>query len=278
MKLAIPDIPNDPGDPLDWLCRADELGLLLNPDDKSLDEFRSGIEEKRQKLQLELPAGKPELPPDAAELPPGIREAAERIVFDLYGIRPSWVPAYLSTRETGHCSAGVTTIYLTDEGPWAPVIFLSGAFRTKSRHRGYDAAETLAHEMVHAVRAVFPDDSAYDEYFPCQVHKSRFRRVAGNFFRKWYIPVLFFCGLTFAVLRPEFLLLPLLVILRELQLSARIRSAAAKLRELGLRPLPVLLRLSDSEIKSLARGKLPACLSDSGSLRRILFFRRFRLQ
>lgn len=278
MKLAIPDIPNDPGDPLDWLCRADELGLLLNPDDKSLDEFRSGIEEKRQKLQLELPAGKPELPPDAAELPPGIREAAERIVFDLYGIRPSWIPAYLSTRETGHCSAGVTTIYLTDEGPWAPVIFLSGAFRTKSRHRGYDAAETLAHEMVHAVRAVFPDDSAYDEYFPCQVHKSRFRRVAGNFFRKWYIPVLFFCGLTFAVLRPEFLLLPLLVILRELQLSARIRSAAAKLRELGLRPMPVLLRLSDSEIKSLARGKLPACLSDSGSLRRILFFRRFRLQ
>ena len=278
MKLAIPDIPTDSGDPLDWLCRADELGLLLNPDDKSLDEFRSGIEGKRQKLQLELPAGKPELPPDAAELPPGIREAAERIVFDLYGIRPSWIPAYLSTRETGHCSAGVTTIYLTDEGPWAPVIFLSGAFRTKSRHRGYDAAETLAHEMVHAVRAVFPDDSAYDEYFPCQVHKSRFRRVAGNFFRKWYIPVLFFCGLTFAVLRPEFLLLPLLVILRELQLSARIRSAAAKLRELGLRPLPVLLRLSDSEIKSLARGKLPACLSDSGSLRRILFFRRFRLQ
>jgi hypothetical protein len=278
VKLAIPDIPNDPGDPLDWLCRADELGLLLNPDDKSLDEFRSGIEGKRQKLQLELPAGEPELPPDAAELPPGIREAAERIVFDLYGIRPSWIPAYLSTRETGHCSAGVTTIYLTDEGPWAPVIFLSGAFRTKSRHRGYDAAETLAHEMVHAVRAVFPDDSAYDEYFPCQVHKSRFRRVAGNFFRKWYIPVLFFCGLTFAVLRPEFLLLPLLVILRELQLSARIRSAAAKLRELGLRPMPVLLRLSDSEIKSLARGKLPACLSDSGSLRRTLFFRRFRLQ
>ena len=278
MKLPIPDIPNDPGDPLDWLCRADELGLLLNPDDKSLDEFRSGIEGKRQKLQLELPAGEPELPPDAAELPPGIREAAERIVFDLYGIRPSWIPAYLSTRETGHCSAGVTTIYLTDEGPWAPVIFLSGAFRTKTRHCGYDAAETLAHEMVHAVRAVFPDDSAYDEYFPCQVHKSRFRRVAGNFFRKWYIPVLFFCGLTFAVLRPEFLLLPLLVILRELQLSARIRSAAAKLRELGLRPLPVLLRLSDSEIKSLARGKLPACLSDSGSLRRILFFRRFRLQ
>ena len=278
MKLPIPDIPNDPGDPLHWLCRADELGLLLSPVDESLEEFRSGIGKKRRELLLELPAGKPQLPPDAAELPPGIREAAERIVSDLYGFRPSWVPAYLSTRETGRFSAGVTVIYPTDEGPWVPVIFLSGAFRTKTRHRGYDVAETLAHEMVHAVRTVFPDGSAYDEYFPCQVHKSRFRRVAGNFFRKWYIPVLFFCGLTFAVLHPAFLLLPLAVLLRELQLSACIRSAAAKLRELGLRPMPVLLRLSDREIKSLARGKLPACLSEPGSPRRDLFFRRFRRQ
>ena len=276
MKLPIPDIPNDPGDPLDWLCRADKLGFLLSPVDGSLEEFRSKVEEMRQELHFELPAGEPELPPDAAELPPGIREKAEQIVFDLYGIRPSWVPAYLSTRETGRFSAGVTAIYLTDEGPWAPVIFLSGAFRTKSRHRGYDAAETLAHEMVHAVRTFLPADSAYDEYFPCQVHKSRFRRAAGNFFRKWYIPVLFFCGLTFSVLRPEFLILPLLVLLRELQLSARIRSAADKVREIGLRPMPVLLRLSDKEIKMLARGKLPACLSESGSLRRDLFFRRFQ--
>ena len=278
MKLAIPDIPNDPGDPTGWLCRVDELGLLLNPNNVSLEKFRSEIEEMRQELHFELPAGEPELPPDAAELPSGIREKAERIVFDLYGIRPCWVPAYLSTRETGHFSAGVTALYLADQGQWAPVIFLSGAFRTKTRHRGYDAAETLAHEMVHAVRTFLPDDSAYDEYFPCQVHKSRFRRMAGNIFRKWYIPVLFFCGLTFSVLHPAFLILPLLVLLRELQLSARIRSATAKLRELGLRPMPVLLRLSDSEIKSLARGKLPACLSDSGSLRRTLFFRRFRLQ
>ena len=100
--------------------------------------------------------------------------------------------------------------------------------------------------------------------------------MAGNFFRTWYIPVLFFCGLTFSVLRPEFLILPLLVLLRELQLSARIRSAADKVREIGLRPMPVLLRLSDKEIKMLARGKLPACLSESGSLRRDLFFRRFQ--
>ena len=276
MKLAIPDIPNDPGDPLDWLCHADELGFLLDPNDASPEEFRSGIERKWREFSSEQSADGLELPPDAAELPPGIREAAERIVSELYGIRPSWIPAYLSTRETGHFSAGVTDIYWMDDAPRAPAIFLSGAFRTKTRHRGYDAAETLAHEMVHAVRTGFPSDSAYDEYFPCQVHESRFRRVAGNFFRKWYIPVLCFCGLTFAVLHPAFLILPLLVLLRELQLSARIRSAAEKLRELGLRPMPVLLRLSDAEIRTLARGKRPAFLSDSSSLRRNLLFRRFQ--
>lgn len=275
MKLAIPDIPNDPGDPTGWLCRVDELGLLLDPNEESPEKIQSEIEAMRQELHFELSAGESELPPDAAELPPGIREAAERIVSDLYGIRPSWVPAYLSTRETGRFSAGVTAICLTDERLCVPVIFLSGAFHSKPRHRGYDAAETLAHEMVHAVRATFPADLAYDEFFPCQVHKSGFRRLAGNFFRKWYIPVLFFCGLTFAALHPAFLLFPLLVLLRELQLSARIRSAAAKLHELGLRPMPVLLRLSDAEIKTLARGKLPACLSDPGSLRRNLLFRRF---
>lgn len=269
MKLPIPDIPNDSGDPLDWLCSVDELGLLLSPSEP-FEAFSSGIETKRAvKIDYGLPA-------DAVELPSHIREAAEQIVFDLYGIRPTWIPAYLSTRETGHFSAGVTLIIQTEDGPHIPVIFLSGSFQTKTRHRGYDAVETLAHEMVHAVRTDFPSDSAFDEYFPCQVHKSRFRRVAGNFFRKWYIPVLFFCGLTFSTLRPEFLILPLLVLLRELQLSARIRSAANKLCELGLRPMPVLLRLSDKEIKTLACGKLPACLSESGSLRRNLFFRCFR--
>ena len=95
MKLAIPDIPNDSGDPSDWLCRADELGFLLSPVDGALEKFRSGIEEMRQEFHFELPADEPELPPDAAELPPGVREAADRIVFDLYGM---FVPPYHQSR------------------------------------------------------------------------------------------------------------------------------------------------------------------------------------
>jgi len=53
------------------------------------------------------------------------------------------------------------------------------------------------------------------------------------------------------------------------------RSAAKKISSLGLRPEPVLLRLSDAEIRTLAEGKLPSCLADSSSLRFRLFFSRF---
>ena len=282
MKLDLP-IPapkvglNGPEDtfpaiPDRLLCRLDEYGLLIAPEE-SPDGFRARLDAMRTEIDYALP-------PDAQEIPSGIREAAERNLIELYGIRPTWVPAYLSARETGHFSAGVTALLFPENGNkmCIPLIFLSGAFLKKSRHFGYDAVETLAHEMVHAVRsgAGFPD-SAYEEHFPCQVHASRFRRLAGNLFRKWQIPVLFFGGLTFAALHPAFLLTPALVLLREIQLHLRIRAAAEKLRELHLRPEPVLLRLTDSEIKMLGKGKIPAFLEDSDSLRRNLLFQRFPL-
>jgi hypothetical protein len=153
-----------------------------------------------------------------------------------------------------------------------PLVYLSGAFLKKARHRGYDPAETLAHESVHAARTAFPENSSYDEYFPCQVHASPFRRLAGNLFRRWYIPLLFFLGLN-----PFLFILPLGLLTREVILLCRLRIAREKLRSLGLRPDPVLLRLSDAEIRDLAAGRLPACLTEGSSLRRQLFFRRFAL-
>ena len=157
---------------------------------------------------------------------------------------------------------------ISGDGP--ALVCLSGAFRDKDRHLGYDAAETLAHESVHAARAAFPENSVYDEYFACQVHRSKFRRNVGNLFRRWYIPVLFFLGLN-----PWLFILPLAIVLRECQLRRRLNRAGEKLAALGLRPEPVLLRLSDAEIAELARGSVPAALADETSLRRRLFFRRF---
>lgn len=256
----IPNPDDRSTDPLAWLCRADEAGLLMAPGE-SADAFARRLDRLRKELPEHLPAGLPEVSGP-------IREKAEEITFSRYGFRASWLPVYYSTRETGHFSAGVSVI-LDD---LLPLVYLSGAFLKKKRHRGYDPAETLAHESVHAARTAFPENSSYDEYFPCQVHASRFRRLAGNLFRRWYIPLLFFLGLN-----PFLFVLPLMILAREALLLRRIRIAGGRLRALGLRPEPVLLRLSDPEIRELAAGRLPACLAEESSLRRQLFFRRFAL-
>ena len=253
MKPVFPPDELESADPAAWLCRADELGLLIAPDE-SFEAFVDRIARLRHALPENLPAG-------LTEVSDPVRETAGTITSALYGFRADWIPAFYSTHETGHFSAGVS-VFLDD---FLPLIYLSGAFLKKTRHRGYSAEETLAHEYVHAARIAFPDHSAYDEYFPCQVHESKFRRLAGNLFRRWYIPVLFILGFMLPVLLVEFLL------------RKQIHAAGEKLRSLGLRPEPVLLRLSDAEIRKLAAGKIPACLSDASSLRRQLFFRRFRL-
>jgi len=265
-QIALPD-KLKVSDPLEYLCRADEQGLLIAPDE-TFDTFSARIDKLIRELPENLPRGLPEVSAP-------VRDQAGKITEKIFGFRTDWLPAYYSTHETGHFSAGVSVI-LND---CLPLVYLSGAFLKGNRHRGYDAIETLAHESVHAARIAFPDRSIflYDEYFPCQVHASRFRRLAGNSFRKWYIPALFFIGLTAAAVHPLFLTMPLAVMLTESVLLVRMRTAKEKLRSLGLQPGPVLLRLSDAEIGMLANGKLPSCLSDKTALRFRLFFRRFAL-
>lgn len=262
-KIVLPDELKS-SDPLEYLFRADEQGLLIAPQE-SFETFADRIARLQNALPENLPAGLPE-----ASGP--VRKNAEKITMELYGFRTDWLPAYYSSQETGHFSAGVS-VFLDD---LLPIVYLSGAFLKKTVHRGYTAEETLAHECVHAARIAFPDRSAYDEYFPCQVHKSKFRRLAGNSFRKWQLTAVFFVGLTMAFLNPFLLFFPLLVLLAEFHLNRQIRNAGRQIRALGLRPEPVLLRLSDAEIRELASGRIPACLSDETSLRRQLFFRRFR--
>lgn len=264
MKLFIPDFADSDDSP-DWLCRMDEQGLFIAPEE-SLADFRKRLDRMRRENDFRLPD-------DTDNLPSGVREAAEREVSAKYGFTPDWLPAYCSTRETGHFSAGVTLIL----NECVPMVFLSGAFRKKSRHFGYTAAETLAHEMVHAARIASPPKSAYDEFFPCQMHGAGFRRLAGNLFRRREIPALFFAGIALAALHPAWLAAPVLILLREWQLRRRLHAAAAALRKLGVRPEPVLLRLSDDEINSFSRGRLPAFWTDAASIRRQLLFRRFAL-
>ena len=258
MKTILPPDLHLGSDPLALLCRADECGLPIAPGE-SFEAFRERLTQLRKELPEHLPA-------DLPEVPAAVRERAGSILSALYGFDAGWLPAYCSTAETGHFSAGVSVI-IDDK---LPLVYLSGAFLDRSRHLGYDAGETLAHESVHAARAAFSPDSAYEEYFACQVHASKFRRNAGNLFRRWYIPVLFFLGLN-----PFLFILPLMILLREFQLRRRLRRAGDRLAAMDLRPEPVLLWLSDDEITELAAGRVPAVFADETSLRRQLFFRRF---
>lgn len=193
---------------------------------------------------------------DSPEIPSALREEAENLTWEKFRFRAGWVPAWYSAARTGFLSAGIQL----EADNLLPLVFLHSGFIRKQRRLGYDAAETLAHEMIHAVRIPFPG-SVYEEYFPCQMSRSAFRRNVGNLFRKWYLPLLFFGGLALALVLASLetgiwyapLIFPLLILLREIQIRLRLARAAANLRHAGLNPFPVLLRLSDSEIFELAR-------------------------
>lgn len=206
---------------------------------------------------------------DSPEIPSALREEAENLTWEKFRFRAGWVPAWYSARQTGFLSAGIQL----EADNLLPLVFLHSGFIRKQRRLGYDAAETLAHEMIHAVRIPFPG-SVYEEYFPCQMSRSAFRRNVGNLFRKWYLPLLFFGGLALALVLASLetgiwyapLIFPLLILLREIQIRLRLARAAANLRHAGLNPFPVLLRLSDSEIFELARcspGEIPGMAKKS---------------
>lgn len=206
---------------------------------------------------------------DSPEIPSALREEAENLTWEKFRFRAGWVPAWYSARQTGFLSAGIQL----EADNLLPLVFLHSGFIRKQRRLGYDAAETLAHEMIHAVRIPFPG-SVYEEYFPCQMSRSAFRRNVGNLFRKWYLPLLFFGGLALAPVLASLetgiwyapLIFPFLILLREIQIRLRLARAAANLRHAGLNPFPVLLRLSDSEIFELARcspGEIPGMAKKS---------------
>ncbi|WP_294482431.1 hypothetical protein [uncultured Victivallis sp.] len=184
-----------------------------------------------------------------------VRDAANQLTWETYRFRADWVAGWYSSRRTGLFSAGI----LLEVDGALPLLFLHGTFARRNRRWGYDAAETLAHELIHAVRIAFPA-SVYEEYFPCQVHASAFRRWAGNLFRRWYLPFFSLGGIAAAAVLAAvgnalwFLPLagPLLVLAREFQIRRRLGKAAHTLRMAGVDPLPVLLRLSDQEIFEIA--------------------------
>lgn len=261
------------------LGELDDAGFFLAPDESvtQLTERLSALADGLSLLPEEPLLMK--LTADAAEVSGTLRDRAYELTSQKFRFRMKWIPVWYSSRQTGIFSAGV----LLEIDRILPLVFLNNGFSGKGKYMGYDAAETLAHEMIHAARIAFPA-SAYEEYFSCHVNRSAFRRAVGNLFRRWYLPLLFFGGLTIAAFLLAAgwhfwfaLLLPsVLLFIREIILHRRIRAAGEKLHRAGLDEA-LLLRLSDSEIFALSRSKPEEImLKKNESLRWAMLLEKFR--
>lgn len=252
-----------PGEDPEHFCR--RISTLLN----AVSEAEKG----------NLPA---ELQPHIAnwqKIPDPIREEAETLLMTHYHCRNPWVPVYFSSQETGHFSAGVQL----EIDETYPLIFLHGAFARKEHHLGCSRKETLAHELAHGTRMFFPL-SRYEEYFACHTSGSRFRRMAGNLFRNPLLITLLLTGAIIGTALPILgiptggwaLLLPLGIVSHEFYLHIRLAGVRKKLQKLGLKPFPVLLRLTDQEIGAL-HTMAPEEIEklQEQSLRWKLFFQKF---
>lgn len=204
-----------------------------------------------------------------------ICEAAVGIAEKAYGFRADWVPALKSGRRAGLLSEGI--LYEIDGV--LPLVFIKNP-------NGRNAAAVLAHEICHAARMGF-GESVYDEWFPRNVEPSLFRRIFGNFFRDWKIPSIFFASAMaavclFAVGLPLWGMVAAVPMAATIAIEARNRAVLAearkKLAEVGLAPLPILFRMDDEEIFSIAKSESPkewVSRAAEKSLRWKIFLARF---
>ncbi len=263
-------------------AKLDAAGLFPVPGESS-ERFLDRLKQLRRELEA-LQRGSSDLLAliaDASPVSGALRDRAAELTRETFRFHAEWVPAWYSSRQTGFLSAGI----VLEVDRKVPLLFLHSAFSRCARRMGYDAAETMAHELVHAVRTAFPP-SVYEEYFACRMSCSAFRRCVGSLFRRWYLALFFFGGFAATPILaaaeipfwPMPLLLPLLVVLRESLLRRRLCRAAAARRRAGLEPLPVLLRLSDCEIAETA-GESPEKIRKKAavSFRWRLFQERFPL-
>lgn len=183
-----------------------------------------------------------------------ICEAAVGITEKAYGFRADWVPAFKSGRRVGLLSEGI--LYEIDGV--LPLIFIRNP-------NGRNAAAVLAHEICHAARMGF-GESIYDEWFPRNVEPSLFRRIFGNFFRNWKIPSIFFASAMasaclFALGLPLLGIAAAVPMAATVAVEARNRAVLAEARKklvaAGLAPLPILFRMDDAEIFSIAKSESP---------------------
>ena len=249
-----------------WETFVKRVSLLL----QALREFDKG----------NIPEPLPKIINFSHKISEQLLDGANELIREKYKFTLPWTPCFFSRKATGCFSAGVQ--FQVDE--FLPLIFLQDAFAHKENHLGYNRREVLAHELTHAARMFFPD-SRYEEYFACLFYSSAFRQAAGGFFR--VLPMVaggmgLFAGvlsLVSGIYWGElFFTVPLYFLYRELKRILQLKKAREKLLQLHLDPLPVLVRLSDSEISLLAKLSVDTWMKTAeNSIRWKLFSRKFHL-
>lgn len=249
-----------------WETFVKRVSLLL----QALREFDKG----------NIPEPLPKIINFSHKISEKLLDGANELIREKYKFTLPWTPCFFSRKATGSFSAGVQ--FQVDE--FLPLIFLQDAFAHKENHLGYNRREILAHELTHAARMFFPD-SRYEEYFACLFYSSRFRQAAGDFFKA--VPMVaggmggfagVLCLVSGIYWGGLFFTVPLYFLYAGLKRLVQLKKAREKLLQLHLDPLPVLVRLCDSEISLLAKLSVDAWMKTAeNSLRWKLFFRKFHI-
>lgn len=212
----------------------------------------------------------------------GNEKSARDHVINTYDMDPFWVPIHYSSKGLRLWEAGCT--WYSDDADTTPEIQLTAHFEHKDRFLGmYNKDEVLAHEYVHAARAQL-GSSAFEEFFsyllslnfangPFSKILCGIRVFLGPLFEKpWEAALLVFCmilPLLFAVtdLFHPVSLVPFAAVF--LYLGVRLVFRWRILRRckahldiyLGVSSLPLMVRLTDDEIRFFSKLCPESCCS-----------------
>jgi hypothetical protein len=161
-----------------------------------------------------------------------------------------WVPLTYSSRKLAWWEGAAT--WISDDN--LPLIQLHPRFN-KGSFWGYDRSDVLAHEAVHAARMCF-EEPQFEEILAYSTSPQAWKRFLGPLFSRTWEPLLLLLSLALGIFWP---LVPLLVM-------------GVGIGWLGFRQwifkrccrkltLPVVLCLTDSEMRSFVRIQLPGLMA-----------------
>lgn len=169
---------------------------------------------------------------------------------------------------------GGLTHVIETEGIWIPLIQLRKSFLEKKKLLGmYSKEEIIKHEALHFCRGSF-NEPKFEEFFPYLTSQNRFRKMFGPIIRRIEEGQLFLLTLSVGVISSLFSFLTLSIIFFSLSFILLIlgiarlfkyhnilKKASKNLKTLKVKPLPLLFRLSDSEIEKFANSNNDEILS-----------------